>query len=107
MKITKVRAVAHEVKNNITGWKISLGTKDNHELIFVRIDTDAKIFGVGVASPGAIYISGDTGAHHLELINNILGPAVIGADPFDLEAIMRKLDSVARDRFEVEWIGSD
>ncbi|MBI2209604.1 MAG: hypothetical protein HYU47_03250 [Deltaproteobacteria bacterium] len=75
MKITKVRAVAHEVKNIITGWKISLGTKDNHELIFVRIDTDAKIFGVGVASPGAIYISGDTGAHHLELINRVLGPA--------------------------------
>ena len=96
MKITKVRAVAHEVKNNITGWKISLGTKDNHELIFVRIDTDAKIFGVGVASPGAIYISGDTGAHHLELINRVLGPAIVGADPFELEAIMRKLDSVAK-----------
>ncbi len=96
MKITRVRAVAHEVKNVITGWKISLGTKDNHDLIFVRIDTDAKIFGVGIASPGAIYISGDTGAHHLELINKLFGPAIVGADPFELEAIMRKLDSVAR-----------
>ncbi len=96
MKITKVRAVTHEVQNLITGWKISLGTKDNHELIFVRIDTDEKIFGVGVASPGAIYISGDTGVHHLELINNIFGPAIVGMDPFELEAITRKLESLAR-----------
>ncbi|TAJ93115.1 mandelate racemase/muconate lactonizing enzyme family protein [bacterium] len=96
MKITKVRAVTHEVQNVITGWKISLGSKDNHELIFVRVDTDEKIFGVGVASPGAIYISGDTGVHHLELINNVLGPAIVGVDPFELEAITRKLDSLTR-----------
>lgn len=96
MKITKVRAVAHEVQNTITGWKISLGSKDTHELIFVRIDSDEGIFGVGIASPGAIYISGDTGIHHLELINNIFGPAIVGADPFALEAIMRNLDSLTR-----------
>jgi len=96
MRITKIRAVAHEVRNIITGWKISLGSKDTHELIFVRIDTDEKIFGVGVASPGAIYISGDTGMHHLELINNVFGPALIGADPFAIEAITQRLDSLAR-----------
>lgn len=96
MKITKVRAVAHQVHNVMTGWKISLGSKDSHELIFVRIDTDERTFGIGVASPGAIFISGDTGIHHIELINNILGPAIVGADPFELEAITRKLDSLAR-----------
>jgi L-alanine-DL-glutamate epimerase-like enolase superfamily enzyme len=96
MKITKVRAAAHEVHNIITGWKISLGSKDNHELIFVRMDTDQGVFGIGVASPGATFISGDTQTHHLELINNVLGPAIIGADPFDLEAIMHKLDSLVK-----------
>jgi L-alanine-DL-glutamate epimerase-like enolase superfamily enzyme len=96
MKITSVRAAAYEVTNIITGWKISLGTKDNHELVFVRIDTDAKIFGVGVASPGAIYITGETEAHHLALINSLLGPAIVGMDPFDLEALMLRLDAVAR-----------
>jgi L-alanine-DL-glutamate epimerase-like enolase superfamily enzyme len=94
MKITKVRAVSHKVQNVMTGWKTSLGGHDTHELIFVRIDTDEKIFGIGVASPGAIFISGDTGVNHLELINHRLGPAIVGANPFDLEAIMHELDSV-------------
>lgn len=96
MKITKVRAVTYKVHNVITGWKISLGAHDTHGLIFVRIDTDEGVFGVGVASPGAIFISGETGVHHLELINNILGPAIVGADPFDIEAITHKLDSLVR-----------
>ncbi len=96
MKITQVRAVAYKVHNAMTGWKISTGSSDLHELIFVRIDTDERIFGVGVASPGATFISGDTQIHHLELINNRLGPAIAGADPFSLEAITHKLDSLVR-----------
>jgi len=96
MRITKVRAVAHTVHNVMTGWKMALGGSDSHELIFVRIDTDDKVFGIGVASPGQIFISGDTQIHHLELINNILGPAIVGANPFELEAITHKLDSLAK-----------
>ena len=80
----------------MTGWKTSLGGSDTHELIFVRIDTDEKFFGIGVASPGAIFISGDTGANHLELLNNRFGPAIVGADPFDIEAIVHRLDSIVR-----------
>lgn len=96
MKITKVRAVAHKTHNVMTGWKMALGGGDSHELIFVRIDTDEKTFGIGVASPGQIFISGDTKIHHLELINNILGPAIVGTNPFELEAITHKLDSLAK-----------
>jgi len=96
MKITRVRGVSHKVQNVMTGWKTSLGGHDTHELIFVRIDTDEKVSGIGVASPGAIFISGDTGANHLELINNRFGPAIVGGDPFDIEAIIHKLDSVVR-----------
>jgi L-alanine-DL-glutamate epimerase-like enolase superfamily enzyme len=94
MKITRIRAVSHKVQNTMTGWKTSLGGHDTHELIFVRIDTDEKIFGVGIASPGALFIAGDTGANHLELLNNRFGPAIVGADPFDIEAIVHKLDSI-------------
>jgi len=96
MKITKVRAVSYKVQNVMTGWKTSLGGHDTHELVFVRIDTDEKNFGVGIASPGAIYISGDTTANQLELINHVLGPAVVGWDPFDLEAVIRRLDSLVK-----------
>jgi L-alanine-DL-glutamate epimerase-like enolase superfamily enzyme len=95
MKITKVRAVLHQVHNLITGWKISLGSRDVHDLVFVRIDTDKGVFGVGISSPGGLYITGDTAANHLQVINNAFGPAIVGADPFDIEAIVLKLDSVA------------
>jgi len=80
----------------MTGWKTSLGGHDTHELIFVRIDTDEKHFGVGIASPGALFIAGDTGVNVLELVNNRFGPAIIGADPFDIEAILHKLDTVVK-----------
>jgi len=96
MKITQVRAVSYKVQNLMTGWKTSLGGHDTHELIFVRVDTDERLFGIGIASPGAIFLGGDTGASHLELINNVLGPAIVGWDPLHLEAIMQRLDSIAK-----------
>lgn len=95
MKIIKVRAVHYQAHNLITGWKVSLGGRDTYDLVFVRIDTDKELFGVGLASPGAVYLTGDTAANHLQLINHIFGPAIVGADPFDLEAVMLKLDSLA------------
>jgi L-alanine-DL-glutamate epimerase-like enolase superfamily enzyme len=39
--------------------------------------------------------TGDTTANILELINNILGPSMVGAEPFDMEAINRTIDSLA------------
>jgi L-alanine-DL-glutamate epimerase-like enolase superfamily enzyme len=96
MKISKVRAVHYQAHNVITGWKVSLGGRDIYDLIFVRVDSDDGLFGIGLSSPGAVYITGDTAANHLHLINDRFGPAILGADPFDVEAIMRKLDSVAR-----------
>ncbi len=95
MKITRVRAALYQAHNVITGWKVSLGGRDTYDLLFVRIDTDRGLVGVGISSPGAVYITGDTAANHLHLINNLFGPAVVGLDPFDIEAIMLKLDSLA------------
>ena len=95
MKITRVRAVAYHAPNRITGWKVSLGGRDVYDLVFVRIDADDGLFGVGLSSPGAVYITGDTAANHLHLINNVFGPVIIGADPFDIEAITLTLDSLA------------
>jgi L-alanine-DL-glutamate epimerase-like enolase superfamily enzyme len=95
MKISKVRAVHYQAHSLFTGWQVSLGGRDVYDLIFVRIDADDGSCGVGLSSPGAVYITGDTAANHLHLINDRFAPAILGADPFDIEAIMRKLDSVA------------
>lgn len=95
MKIAKVRAVHFQAHNVITGWKVSLGGRDVYDLVFVRIDTDEGLFGLGLSSPGAAYITGDTAANHLQLINHLFAPAIVGADPFDIEAILLKLDHLA------------
>ena len=90
-----MRAALYQAHSVITGWKVSLGGRDTYDLVYVRIDTDDGLTGLGLSSPGAVYLTGDTAANHLHLINQIFGPAIIGFDPFDIEAIMRKLDSLA------------
>ncbi len=95
MKITKVRAALYQTHNVITGWKVALGGRDTYDMVYVRIDTDAGLFGLGLSSPGAVYLTGDTAAGHLQLINHLFGPALLGFDPFDIEAIMLKLDALA------------
>lgn len=99
MKITKVRAVPyHKLQTTTPGWKISLGGRQPHDrtsVIFTRVDTDEGLFGIGISSPGLRVISGETEAYHLDLIHNVLGPAVVGADPFAMESIHQSLDSAA------------
>ncbi|HXG49967.1 MAG TPA: mandelate racemase/muconate lactonizing enzyme family protein [candidate division Zixibacteria bacterium] len=95
MRITGVRAALYRAHNIITGWKVALGGRDVYDLVFVRIDADDGSTGVGLSSPGALYLTGDTAAGHLYLINEVFGPAIVGADPFDVEAIMLRLDSLA------------
>jgi L-alanine-DL-glutamate epimerase-like enolase superfamily enzyme len=95
MKMTNVRAVLYQAHNAVTGWKVSRGGRDTYDLLFVRIDTDEGVVGIGLSSPGAAYLTGDTAANHLHLINRLFGPAIIGCDPFDIEAIMLQLDSLA------------
>lgn len=99
MKITRVRAVAyHKLQTTTPGWKISLGTRRPHDttsVIFVRVDTDEGLCGIGVSSPGLMVVSGETEAYHLDLIKSVLAPAIVGADPFEIESIHLSLDAAA------------
>jgi L-alanine-DL-glutamate epimerase-like enolase superfamily enzyme len=99
MKIEKVRAVHFDKLQTTTpGWKISIGAREPHDrivVICVRVDTDEGLFGLGTSSPGLIVISGETVKYHLDLINNVVGPAVSGMDPFDIESIHASMDSAA------------
>jgi L-alanine-DL-glutamate epimerase-like enolase superfamily enzyme len=53
------------------------------------------MYGIGIAT-GSTYISGDTAAQQLELINRLMGESIVGADPFDLEAVTKKLDRLVK-----------
>src|SRR5262249_17704419 len=72
----------------------SLGQHLAGQYVLVRLTDDAGREGLGEASVTAVW-SGETQAGTLALIREVLAPLVIGADPFDLEWIGRRLDRAA------------
>jgi L-Ala-D/L-Glu epimerase len=60
----------------------------------VRVKDDAGREGLGEASVTGVW-SGETQAGTLALIQEVLAPLVVGADPFDTEWISRRLDQAA------------
>ncbi len=59
--------------------------------VLVRIRDDAGRVGLGEASVTGVW-SGETQAGTLALIENELVPLLVGADPFDVEWISRRMD---------------
>src|SRR5262249_5120262 len=64
------------------------------QLVLVGIRDDAGRVGLGEASVSAVW-SGETQAGTIALIKDVLAPIIIGADPFDLEWICRRMDRAA------------
>lgn len=69
----------------------SLGSHVVGNYVLVRITDDAGRVGLGEASVTAIW-SGETQAGVLALVREVFAPLVVGADPFDVDWIMRRLD---------------
>jgi muconate cycloisomerase len=72
----------------------SLGEHLRGQYVLVRIADDAGRVGLGEASVTSVW-SGETQAGTLALIEQVLAPLVVGADPFDVEWIGRRLDRAA------------
>src|SRR5437660_5177662 len=72
----------------------SLGKHLAGQYVLVRVADDAGRVGLGEASVTSVW-SGETQAGTLALIEQVLAPLVIGADPFDVEWISRRLDRAA------------
>src|SRR5205823_11202347 len=72
----------------------SLGKHVVGQYVLVRIHDDEGRVGLGEASVTCVW-SGETQAGTIALINDFLSPLVIGADPFDIEWISRRLDKTA------------
>src|SRR5262245_49553865 len=95
MKITSVHAepVSGEVKGDLAILS-SLGEHLRGQYVLVRVRDDAGREGLGEASVTSVW-SGETQAGTLALVREVLGPLVVGADPFDTEWIGRRLDRAA------------
>ncbi len=73
----------------------SLGVHDVSNYLLVRVLTDDGIEGAGEATVSEKW-SGETVVGAKWLIENVLAPKVIGCDPFDIEELDRRMDSVCR-----------
>ncbi len=62
--------------------------------VLVRVTDDGGRVGLGEASVTAVW-SGETQAGTIALIQDVLGPLLVGADPFDLEWLSRRMDQAA------------
>src|SRR5437588_49587 len=69
----------------------SLGQHIVGQYVLVRLTDDAGRTGLGEASVTAIW-SGETQAGTLAMIREVLAPLVVGADPFDVEWIARRME---------------
>jgi len=90
MKIVRVEAfpVSLPLKKPFT---IALGTMTHSPHAVVRITTDAGIIGYGEASTWHVVYGYDQ--HELVwVVNQYLGPAVIGMEVSDIEAILARMD---------------
>src|SRR3954468_717225 len=72
----------------------SLGKHLVGQYVLVRVHDDAGRVGLGEASVTSVW-SGETQAGAIALIRDFLAELVVGADPFDLEWISRRLDRAA------------
>src|SRR5439155_15624344 len=64
------------------------------DYVLVRVKDDSGTVGLGEASVTAVW-SGETQAGTIAMIKEVLGPIVVGADPFDVEWISRRMDRAA------------
>src|SRR6266581_6433849 len=70
--------------------------------VIVRVHSDEGLVGFGEATPlpdwGGDFnrFAGETPATVVHVVEELLAPALEGADPFDIEAIVERMDSVVK-----------
>ena len=90
MRITRISATTVRVPRP-QPFTSSLGRTQDSENAVVQIHTDQEIVGIGEAS--SIWDRKGTG--ETEFINGLLGPALIGKDPFRVAEISALMDGLA------------
>jgi D-galactarolactone cycloisomerase len=87
MKITQVSAVVYrqQLKPGGPTPKFAGEKRQAFETVLVKVETDAGIIGWGEAFPHRIWPAVKS------LLENLIAPACIGADPSDIPALMKRL----------------
>lgn len=92
MKITRIEAFTADI-NYIKPFVINGGPSFVGDHVLTRVHTDEGIIGYGEGAPMVSY-SDETQKDILNGVLDYLAPAVVGMDPFDLEAIHHRMEQV-------------
>ena len=96
MRITHVETIPVRIPLKPARRMITaLGQHNVSDYVLVRIGTDAGIEGVGEATVMPRW-SGETVWSAQTIIDHLMGPAVVGADPTDIAEIDRRLELTCR-----------
>jgi D-galactarolactone cycloisomerase len=87
MKITRVSAVVYrqQLKGGGSTPKFAGEKRQAFETVLVKVETDSGLTGWGEAFPHRIWPAVKS------LLENLIAPVCIGADPLDIPALMKKL----------------
>jgi muconate cycloisomerase len=94
MKITGFRSIVVSLPIRHKGY-LGVGSLERVDNVLVVLETDAGIAGVGEASPWPCFAENAWSIK--AAIDRYLGPALIDADPFDIERLLLHLDDVLHD----------
>lgn len=99
MKIVSVEAIPLRIPLKPERRMITaLGKHDVSDFVLVRVRTDSDYEGVGEATVTPNW-SGETVWGATAMLNRLLGPAVVGLDPTDIELVERRLDTTTVDNW--------
>lgn len=92
MKITQVRAFPFALPLE-EPLKWATGSMSSAEHVLIRIMTSEGIEGYGEAVPRTT-IYGETQKSIVEIVNNVMGPQLVGLDPLDREQIWGRMSPI-------------
>jgi len=99
MQITSVETYAPRLSMKPECCMVSaLGSSSDNRFVLVRLLTDSGYEGVGEASV-TVRWSGEIADNVCCLIHQVLGPAIQGMDPNDIEAIDQRMDAICADNW--------
>ncbi len=91
MRITGLEAI--QLRLPIRGRRrLGVGDLPHVDNVLIRLFTDEGLVGLGEASPWPVFA--ESAEATLAVLRAHLGPALVGEDPFRIEALMAKLDRV-------------
>src|SRR5262245_54813586 len=92
MRVTQLEAIPVRVPLK-SGMVTKTAHGDHHtsDYVIVMLHTDQGLIGLGEATVSALW-SGETSKNTAAILADLIGPALVGADPFQITAIRKSMD---------------